>query len=232
MKPLFAATLFAAISLSSMWATVAADENWTPDEQEVVDLFRPMIQLAEPTGMIIRVVVDANTVNGPSPAYMAYRDGVCSLILALRDNVNYQALLAAGNDYSRKAKLHTILGHELGHCFTRYLEERDAGARGQSLPALTREELHDDEVRADLFSMAWAAVYYPEEFDDIYNYLWELRFELSEDKAHAFASKAEFAQGLKFKPVSGRGNPAVLVRVATTSTLRAETFAKDSPRPQ
>jgi hypothetical protein len=232
MKTLFAATLFVAISLSSTLATVAADENLTPDEKEVIDLFRPMIQLAEPTGMTIRVVVDANTTNGPSPAYMAYRDGVCSLILALRGNVNYWALLAAGDDYPRKAKLHTMLGHELGHCFTRYLEEQDARARGQFLPALTSEELHDDEVRADLFSMAWAAVYYPEEFDDVYNYLWELRFELSEDKAHAFASKAEFAQGLKFKPVRGHGDPAVLVRVATTSTFRAETFSQDSPRPQ
>jgi hypothetical protein len=91
MKPLFAATLFAAISLSSPLATVAADENLTPDEQEVIDLFRPMIRLAEPTGMTIRVVVDANTANGPSPAYMVYKDGVCSLILALRDNANYQA---------------------------------------------------------------------------------------------------------------------------------------------
>ena len=232
MRPLFAATLFAAISLGSPLATVAADGNLTLDEQEIVDLFRPMIRLAEPTGMSIRVVVDAHTRDGPSPAYMVYKDGVCLLILALRDNANYQAVLATRGNHSRKAKLHAMLGHELGHCFTRYLEEQDARARGQSLAPLTKEELHDDEVRADLFSMAWAAVYNPEEFDEVYDYLWELRFELSEDTTHAFASKAEFAQGLKFKPEWGRGDPALLVSVATTPTFRAQSVAQDEPRPQ
>jgi hypothetical protein len=129
-------------------------------------------------------------------------------------------------------KPHTILGHELGHCFTRYLEEQDARARGQFLPPLSKEELHDDEVRADLFSMAWAAVYNPEEFDEVYDYLWELRFELSEDRAHAFASKTEFTEGLKFKPAWGHGNPGLLVDVATTPTFRTKAVAQDSPRPQ
>ena len=230
MKPFFVATLLAAVSLSSSWMAIAADENVSPDEQEVVDLFRPMIRMAEPTGMSIRIVVDSGAARGASPAYMVYKDGGCSLILALRDNVNYQAVLATRGHYSRKAKLHAILGHELGHCFTRYFEERDARARGQSLPPLTREELHDDEVRADLFSMAWAAVYNPEEFDEVYNYLWELRFELSEDRNHAFADKAEFTQGLKFRPAWGYGNPGLLVEVATKPTLRPEAVAQGPVR--
>jgi hypothetical protein len=94
---------------------------------------------------------------------------------------------------------------------------------------LTQQELHDDEVRADLFSIAWAAVYNPQEFDDVYNYLWELRFELSEDTDHAFANETEFAQGLKFRPAPGHGNTALLVSVATTPTLRAQAVSQDSP---
>jgi hypothetical protein len=216
MRTLIATVLFAAIWLTSPMATVAAGENLTPDEQEVIDLFRPMARLAEPTGMTIRVQVDTRSASGPSPAYLAYKSGVCSLILALRDNANYQAVFATRGNYSRKAKLHAMLGHELGHCFTRYLEERQANASGQSLPPLTREEQRDDEVRADLFALAWAAVNNPQEFDEVYSYLWELRFELSEDKAHAFASQAELARGLYFKPASGYASAALLLDVATT----------------
>ena len=228
MKRLFAATLLSTMSLSPSWAAVAADGNLLADEQEVIDVFRPMIRVAEASGMTIRVVVDASAARGASPAYMAYKDGGCSLILALRDNVNYQAVLATRGSYSRKAKLRAMLAHELGHCFTRYFEARNAGARGLPLPPLTREELHDDEVRADLFSMAWAAVYNPEEFDEVYNYLWELRFELSEDRTHAFASKAEFEQGLKFGPGWGYGNPGLLVEIATKPASRPEAVAQGS----
>lgn len=221
MKAPAVALLFAALSfLMPFAATADDDQNMTPAEREVVGLFRPMARVAQPTGMAIRVVVERSAAHGPSPAYMVYKDGVCSLNLALRDNANYQAVFTTRGNYSRKAKLHAMLAHELGHCFTRYLEERDAKVHGHSLASLTKEEQRDDEVRADLFALAWAAVYNPEEFDEVYDYLWELRFELSEDEGHFYANKAELAQGRNFKPIFGSANPNLLTSVATTpSTL-------------
>jgi hypothetical protein len=220
MRTVSAALLGALVGLFDPSAALAGDLRPNAQEQELVALFGQMTDLAASGGMAFDVTVDTSPARGPSPTTMAYRDGVCTLTVAVRGNANYQAMLATRGAYSRQAKLHAILGHEMGHCFTRHLEAQGARARAAALAPLTPQEERDDEVRADLFAMAWAAVYNPAEFDQVYGYLQELRADLSDDAGRFFATPDELAQGLDFRPVPDAADPRLLAAVATTAATQ------------
>jgi len=220
MRGVPATLLCALFGLCAPTLALAGDLTPNPQEQELVAMFSQMAGLADSSGIAFRVTIDTSPAREPSPTYMSYRDEVCSLTVSVRANANYQAVLATQGAYSRQAKLRAILGHEMGHCYTRFLEEQGAKASGVTLVPLTPQEERDDEVRADLFAMAWAAVYNPQEFDEVYRYLQELRSDMSADAGRFFATSEELAQGLDFKKAQGAADPQLLAEVATTAATR------------
>jgi hypothetical protein len=213
--------LSGSIQFTSEKDPVGGAGELTQDERELVGVFLPMAGLARTAGTSFKIVVVTDPSGDESPTLLSYWNGTCKLILQLRGNPMYAALLDRRDGFPRKAKLHAILAHEIGHCFQYTEADRNAVLEGKAFimsDGRDENEKHQDEVRADLFALAWAAVYNPQEFDDVYRYLCELRFQIHRDDAR-YASREELARGLMFKPSSGAASPLLLKRVATAGAL-------------
>jgi hypothetical protein len=208
------------ISFASEHPVEGAHAELTEDEHEMIDLFLPMTHRVSYAGMTFKVVVVTDDSGDESPVVTSYLFGTCSLFVQLRGNTLYPVLMGSHDPYPRRTKLRAILAHEIGHCFQYTEVDRTAIVQGKKgiSPTDIRSEAdwHEDEVRADLFALAWAAVYNPKEFDAVYGYLRELRLELGLNLPR-YATGEELAQGLKFKPASGAANPSLLKAVATTA---------------
>jgi len=207
------------ISFASEHPVEGAPAELTRDEQEIIDQFLPMTQLVRHAGMTFKVVVVTDDSVDESPVVTSYLFGTCSLIVQVRGNTLYPVLTGSHDPYPRRIKLHAILAHEIGHCLQYTEADRSAIVQGKEglSPTDIRSEAdrHEDEVRADLFALAWAAVYNPKEFDAVYGYLRELRLELVPNLPR-YATGEELARGLEFKPASGAASPLLLRAVATT----------------
>jgi hypothetical protein len=190
----------------------------TEDEHEIIDLFLPMTHRVSHAGMTFKVVVVTDDSGDESPVVTSYLFGTCTLQVQLRANALYPLLMGSHDPYPRGTKLRAILAHEIGHCFQYIEADRTAivqGKKGLSPTDIRSEaDRHEDEVRADLFALAWAAVYNPKEFDATYGYLRELRLELVPNLPR-YATGEELAQGLQFKPARGGASPSLLKAVAT-----------------
>lgn len=207
------------ISFVSEHPVEGSPAELTQDEQEIIDLFLPMTHRVRHAGMTFKVVVVTDDSGDESPVLTSYLFGTCSLLVQLRGNTLYPVLIGSHDPYPRRVKLHAILAHEIGHCFQYTEADRSAIVQGKGglNPTDVRSEAdrHEEEVRADLFALAWAAVYNPREFDAVYGYLRELRLELVPNLTR-YASGEELAQGLKFKLNSEAAGPSLLKAVATT----------------
>jgi hypothetical protein len=214
------------IQFASEKEPIGAAGELTGDERELIGVFLPMTRLARPAGMSFKIVVVTDPSGDESPTLLSYWGGTCILILQLRGNSLYPALLGKHDGFPRKAKLRAILAHEIGHCFQYTEADRIAIVQGKTFivhDQRSENEKHEDEVRADLLALAWAAVYKPQEFGDVYGYLCELRFQIARNEAR-YASREELARGLMFKPASGAASPRLLKSVVTAgASLRPET---------
>jgi hypothetical protein len=215
------------IQFASEKEPAGAAGELTGDERELIGVFLPMARLTRPAGMFFKIVVLTDPGGDESPALLSYWAGTCTLILQLRGSSLYPALLGKHDGFPRKAKLRAILAHEIGHCFQYTQADRLAVEEGR--PPIMKDERsenqkHEDEVRADLFALAWAAVYEPQEFGDVYGFLCELRFQVARDESR-YASREELARGLIFKPASGAASPRLLESVVTAgASLRSATL--------
>jgi hypothetical protein len=217
-----------------------ASERLTDDEQEVIDEFSSMATLAAPLGIGFKVLVIADTEDDGSPMSMGYRDGTCTLVLRVRNNTLYRTLLLARDGHAKPLKLRSILAHEMGHCFRRFFADHGPASPAETqaplgltagyLAVSDKKERHDSEVQADLFALAWASIYNPAEYDEVYAYLQEIRFRLCVDKSGRYARRHELEQGLSDLPAPGSADPRLLVRLATVGTAaRAELAADEAP---
>ena len=220
------------ISFTSEHPVQGAPAELAENEQEIIDLFLPMTHLVSYAGMTFKVVVVTDDSRDESPLVTSYFFGTCSLLVQLRGNTLYPVLMGSHDPYPRRTKLLAILAHEIGHCFQYTEADRTAIVQGKKGlgPTDTRSEAdrHEDEVRADLFALAWAAVYNPKEFDAVYGYLRELRLELVPNLPR-YATGEELAQGLEFKLATGAASPSLLKAVATTpASIQPATEASTS----
>jgi hypothetical protein len=216
-----AASLLAAILWLAASCAAAAD-RLTDDEQEVVDEFSSMAALASPLGIPLKVLVLADMDDEQSPMSMGYRDGICTLFVRVRNNSLYRTLLLAHDGHAKLLKLRSILGHEMGHCFRHYFADHGAQSRavapapaGANPVESDRQERHESEVQADLFALAWASIYNPAEYDEVYAYLQEIRSRLCVDRSGRYARRQELEEGLNYLPAPGSADPRLLVRIAT-----------------
>jgi hypothetical protein len=198
-------------------------EHADAEEQELLDAFNPLTELAGPLGMRFSTVIITDADATDSPMQMGYKDGICKLVIQVRNNPTYRRMLATEGKYSRQTKLRAMLTHEMGHCYRYFFREGASHPHGtESLAGsptgasqLTLASDHDDELAADLFALAWSAAYNPQEFDDVYAFLQELRFSLlPADTAGLYASRDELAWGLQLSPATGPLNPKALPQLA------------------
>jgi hypothetical protein len=199
----------------------SAAEHADAQEQELLDAFYPLTEVAGPLGMRFSTVIITDADVTDSPMQMGYKDGICKLVIQVRNNPTYRRMFATEGKYSRQTKLRAMLTHEMGHCYRYFFRggaSRPQGTEslaGAGARHLTLASDHDDELAADLFALAWSAAYNPQEFDDVYAFLQELRFTLlPADTAGLYASRDELAWGLQLSPATGPLNPKALPRLA------------------
>jgi hypothetical protein len=169
-----------------------------------------MTALADPLGIRFRtrMVIDAQ--DGDSPVAMGYEDGTCTLVVRVRGNSLYQRLILARDGRPRDLKLRAILAHEMGHCFRHFFASGARAAPGSA----DRRQRRDSEDQADLFALAWAAIYNPAEYDEVRAYLIEVRSDLCADRTGYYGGRRELDRDASYLS-SVQPEPGLLVQIAT-----------------
>jgi hypothetical protein len=200
-----ATALLAGFALAAPAADGADGEAAIPaDERLFLETYADMAQLAAPLGIDFREQVRPEAEDGASPVSLAYERGRCTLVLRVRGNSMVPHLLDARDELPRALKVRALVAHELGHCFQHVFAP-------PGLDPGTRQARHDAEVQADLFALAWTAIYNPEEYDGVYAYLVEMRAALSVDPSGRHARPAELDAGRDMKSALRRADGQALV---------------------
>lgn len=190
--------------LSPFEATHAA--GLTQEESEYIEAFTPIAEKAQQQGIAIRVAIVGDASRKLSRIFMTFKDGKCVLGLNLRSNASFDPLNVEMLGVDRAQMLNAVLAHEMGHCFA-----MTAGAVTQ---LLVTQDTHADEVRADLFALAWVAVYTPQDFLPTMRYLKTLRGYLLKQNNQGYegASPEELLPAQEFRKTAQED---MLMRVAT-----------------
>lgn len=214
------------------WAVLAfgnaGAHEMTADERQIAAEFSAMAAVAGPLGITFRTVVVDDVRDGDTPLALGYEDGTCTLVVQVRDNALYKALVLARDGRPKEVKLRAILAHEMGHCFRHYFDNAPAGnadAPAVSARAHLRER-HESEVQADRFALAWTAIYRPEEYDDVLAYLRTLRSSLCVDRSGTYARVQELDTGKPPATADRRSDTELLVEIATE---RRDTISAGGP---
>lgn len=230
MRMLSLSLLLAACCLGTHASAAQPATALNADEQEIATEFSAMTALADPLGIRFRtrMVIDAQ--DGDNPVAMGYEDGTCTLVVRVRGNSLYQRLILARDGHPRDLKLRAILAHEMGHCFRHFfargaraapgsadrVAERAAEPAPDRTPdaAADRRQRRDSEDQADLFALAWAAIYNPGEADEVRAYLIEVRKDLCADRSGRYGGRRELDRDARYLS-SVQPEPGLLVQIAT-----------------
>jgi hypothetical protein len=203
------------LALASTAQAAPAEEERSPaDEVLFLQTFQDMVRIAAPLGVEFRVQVQQEPEDGASPVSLSYEEGRCTLLLRARGNSMVPHLLDARDGLPRALKVRALLAHEMGHCFQHVFAAPPAD------PA-SRQARHTAEVQADLFAMAWTAIYDPEDYDRVYAYLVEMRAVLSIDTSGRHARPGELDAGRELKSALRRADGQALVALVREGAVRA-----------
>jgi hypothetical protein len=146
----------------------------TPTEETWLTAALPVLAYAHDRQMPLDIVVRPQAAPGDTPIGMAFIDGRCKLVLAMRGNPEAQAMLDRIEPGLIGPVVEAIAAHELGHCW-RHLQNTwgtlPAGyPEASSLQRVTAEQaelLQDmwrtrrEEAYADLVGLAWTLQHHP-----------------------------------------------------------------------
>ena len=208
MKSIFSIILLTVVTLFQN--AVAAE--LTDEEKEYIAAFTPIAEIAQDSGISVRVAIIGNYSPKLTKVFMTYKDGQCVLGLNLRhDRTHFDPLDVDAPGVDRRQMLNTVLAHEMGHCFA---------ATAAKIPNPKKEvsvEVHHEEERnADLFALAWIAIYNPEDFQAAMMYLKTIRGAMVKSLPdYNGATPSELAGAVRFKNTDLKSKPDFLTKVAT-----------------
>jgi hypothetical protein len=214
-----AALLFAALCWAASGYAHADTLQPNADEREILEEFSNMAALARPLGIAFETLVADDAQEGNSPMAMGFDAGTCTLVVRIRNNPLYKALVMAQDGHSKALKLRAILAHEMGHCFRHYFRQGDMEP-AQPVSARARMRARrESEVQADRFALAWTAIYRSEDYDGVLEYLQKMRSTLCVDRAGGYARPGELTDSASYK--GGTGEQAAAELLMQIATLHA-----------
>ena len=185
--------------------------NLTAEEKEYIAAFTPIAEEAQNFGISVRVAIIGDYSPKLTKVFMTFKDGQCVLGLNLRNDRNHVDPLdvdAPGAD--RRQMLNAVLAHEMGHCFA-FTEAKNPNPQQQ----VSFEESHQEELNADLFSLAWTSIYHPEDFQATMSYFKTFRSGLIKiQPGYHGATPAELTAALEFRKPEVISKPNLLMQVA------------------
>lgn len=171
---------FVAVALASAHC-VAAD--LTDTETRWLKGGWPVIAFARKTGFPLDIVVQPQPTPGAAPLALAFVEGRCKLVLAMRGNPEALSTLARIEPDLLDATLELMVAHELGHC-RRYLDGAWYGLPAgfsASVPSelgpelraayVDMKALRREEGYGDLVALAWTQKYHPRKYAKLYAWL-------------------------------------------------------------
>jgi hypothetical protein len=158
-----------------------ASVDLTPTEQAWLTAAIPVLAYARDQQLPLDIVVRPQATPGDTPLGMAFVEGRCKLVLAMRGNPEAQATLDRIEPGLLGPVVEAIAAHELGHCW-RHLRNTwgtlPAGHRESSgLQRVTAEQaelLQDmwrtrrEEAYADLVGLAWTLQHHPARYEAVH----------------------------------------------------------------
>jgi hypothetical protein len=181
MFPRLRSTLAAAALLGLPALTAHGSVDLTPTEQAWLSAAIPVLAYARDQQLPLDIVVRPRATPGDTPLGMAFIDGRCKLVLAMRGNPEAQATLDRIEPDLVGPVVEAIAAHELGHCW-RHLRNtwgtlpaghREASAL-QRVTAEQAELLQDmwrtrrEEAYADLVGLAWTLQHHPARYEAVH----------------------------------------------------------------
>jgi hypothetical protein len=210
-----AASLVAAICWILGTPSIASALERNADEQQVLDEFSGMAALAKPLGIAFNTIVVDDVQDGDTPMAMGYDAGTCTLVVQVRNNSLYKALVLAHDGHSKALKVRAILAHEMGHCFRHYFGASAMPDRQDVTERARARDRRESELQADRFALAWTAIYNPSEYDGVRAYLQTMRSALCPDKTGRYPRPQELDADTRFPDVEAKSATAYLVGIAT-----------------
>jgi hypothetical protein len=178
--PLAAAALLAAPAHASV--------ELTPTEQSWLTAAIPVLAYARERQLPLDIVVRPQATPGDTPMGMAFVDGRCKLVLAMRGNPEAQATLDRIEPALLGPVVEAIAAHELGHCWRHLQNTWGTLPAGHSefagLQRVTAEQtalLQDmwrtrrEEAYADLVGLAWTLQHHPARYEAVHAWHVSLR---------------------------------------------------------
>jgi len=162
--------IFSALLSFALFAN-AAESTLTPEETEYIEAFTPIAEIAQEQGFAIKVAVISHKSKNLTKVFSTFKDNQCIFGINIRSNTSNFDPMDIKDNISRRVMLQAILAHEMGHCYQDTLESKDE----QLLKINNANGQHERELRADLFAIAWTAVYHPEDFAETIAYLKKIR---------------------------------------------------------
>ncbi len=175
--PVAAALLGAALLAKPAHASV----ELTPTEQVWLTAAIPVLAYAREQQLPLDIVLRPQATPGDTPMGMAFVDGRCKLVLAMRGNPEAQATLDRIQPGLVGPVVEAIAAHELGHCWRHLQQTWGTLPAGYSeftgLQRVTAEQaelLQDmwrtrrEEAYADLVGLAWTLQHHPARYDAVH----------------------------------------------------------------
>ena len=210
--------LMSAMLLAFAFSMVHAQSNneLTPEENEYIEALTPLAEIAQEQGFKVRVAVVATKSSHLSRVFMTYKDGQCVFGINVRKNTAGLDPLSVKGGFDRKLMLRAVLAHEMGHCYHAALSARELSADAFSI-ASAQEDKHEGELRADLFALAWTAVYHPEDFSQTMAYFKAIRNLGTQQGFSVYPEPEELTRAWAYRAKEGNANPDILVSLASKS---------------
>ena len=150
----------------------------------------PVLSEAARQHLPIDIIVQPQSGPADLPFAMAYVDQRCKLVLTMRGNKGATALMASMPAPLQTILIEAITAHEVGHCWRHVQGSWNALPAGmvdapedaaQAQPeteaavALATRAERREEGYADLVALAWTASRHPEYYQQVYDWLSQLR---------------------------------------------------------
>jgi hypothetical protein len=169
-------------------AVPSALAELTATEARWLQAALPVLAYSREQGLPLDIVIKPDPAAGETPLGMAWVDGRCKLVLAMRGNPEAQATLERIPAGLQAAVVEAIAAHELAHCW-RHVQQvwgtlpagvSDDGWRARVTPE--QAELLDDmwrtrreEAYADLVGLAWTLRHHAERYAAVHAWQVALR---------------------------------------------------------
>lgn len=191
--------LLAALSAAlALVATAVRADDITPTEMRWLRAGWPVVNYAKAQQLPLDISVQPQAKPGDAPLAMAYVDGRCKLVLAMRGNPDAESTLAQIEPELLGPVVEAMVAHELGHCW-RYVHgawhtlpagfvdtSTEAPQRDQEILRVWRDmrETRREEGYADLVGLAWTAQHHPAQYAAVYAWFAKVRDDQPVPGAH------------------------------------------------